>query len=71
MVLTNTVGIIDSDYTGEIMCNIQNVGKGTFLGYAGDKLFQLILIPYSMPKVLYVKELDKTDRGDGGFGSTD
>lgn len=71
LILTNTVGIIDSDYRGEILCNIQNVGKGTYLGYTGDRLFQLVLIPCITPKVIYVNEFStKTDRGDGGFGST-
>lgn len=69
--LVNTVGIIDSDYRGEIKFNLRNVGKTTFLGYAGDRLFQLILVPYSKLEIELVESLDNTERGDGGFGSTD
>lgn len=70
LILKNTVGIIDSDYTGEILCNIENVGSETFLGYAGDRLFQLIIVPCATPKVVYVDELKTTERGSAGFGST-
>jgi dUTP pyrophosphatase len=70
--LTNTVGLIDSDYQGEILLNIYNQGNETFLGYKYDTLFQLVLVPVVTPTLIYVKEFEETTkRGEGGFGSTD
>ncbi len=70
--LANTIGVIDSDYQGEILLNIRNVGNNTFLGYKYDCLFQLIITPIRVEKMVFVQDFDnKTDRGDGGFGSTD
>ena len=71
LVLTNTVGIIDADYRGNLMCNIKNIGNTTFIGYRGDKLFQLVILPYATMRPVYVDELETTERGSGGFGSTD
>jgi dUTP pyrophosphatase len=69
--LTNTVGVIDSDYQGEIKLNILNKGMETFLGYRGDRLFQLVIVPCLVEKIVYVKEFKlTTERAEGGFGST-
>ena len=71
LVLTNTIGWIDSDYQGEIFLSIKNVGTEAFLGYKYDKLFQLVIVPILTPKLVFVKEFDTiTDRGERGFGST-
>ncbi len=69
--LTNTVAIIDSDYQGEILLDILNSGRQTFLGYRGDRLFQLVIVPTFTDKILYVDTFEtKTKRSEGGFGST-
>jgi len=69
--LTNTVGVIDSDYQGEIFLPIYNGGVETFLGYRGDRLFQLVVVPVAVDKVIYVNKFNTvTDRAEGGFGST-
>lgn len=69
--LTNTVGVIDSDYQGEIRLIIKNTSRETFMGYRGDKLFQLVVVPFLPPKPIFVTEFDKeTKRGSNGFGST-
>ncbi len=70
MVLSNSVGVIDSDYRGEIKVNMLEV---TFEGTpykAGHRVGQLVIAP--IPNVQYVEvdELSDTARGDGGFGST-
>lgn len=67
MMLTNCVGVIDSDYRGEI----QAVFAGPKMGYnIGDRIGQLVIVPN--PKVEYVEaeELSETERGAGGYGST-
>lgn len=70
--LTNSVGVIDSGYTGEIKFNFRvlNQNRGVKIYEIGDRIGQLIIMPY--PKVVFeeVSELQSTDRGDGGFGST-
>lgn len=70
--LTNTCGVIDHGYQGEIMLSIRNVGRERFLGYKYDRLFQMLIVPVHTPKVLFVTEFDEpTTRGEGGFGSSD
>ena len=70
--LINTVGVIDSDYQGEIILNIRNVSRETYLGYKYDALFQLIIVPIMTDTIVFVEKFNTTtDRGDGGFGSTD
>jgi dUTP pyrophosphatase len=80
MRLTNAVGVIDSDYRGEIRFNFDNTHEwfGNFYKWAprhiayyeGDRIGQLVIMP--IPKVEFeeVDELSSTDRGEGGFGST-
>lgn len=68
--LANGVGVIDSDYTGEIMCVLQNNGGEPYTIYPGDRIAQLVLVPIAVADVLFVDELGTTARGDGGFGST-
>jgi len=63
--------VIDSDYTGEIHLHVFNVGLEDVEIYAGDKLVQFLLIPVFHCDIEVVKKIDKeTERGDGGFGST-
>jgi len=69
MILTNSVGVIDSGYRGEVRVRFKYV-KGTKSYEVGDKIAQLIIIPYPIVEFEEVEELSNTDRGDGGFGST-
>lgn len=65
-------GLIDSDYRGEIMVLLRNFSKTETAHFeAGDAIAQLILMPCIATSVRLVKQLSETQRGDGGFGSTD
>ncbi|MEQ8308104.1 MAG: dUTP diphosphatase [Hoeflea sp.] len=63
-------GVIDSDYRGEIKVILHNLGYKTFPVQRGERIAQLILEKISIPEVVEVENLDITERGDGGFGST-
>lgn len=69
--LINDVGIIDEDYRGYIGVKLINEGKEDYLIEVRDRVAQLILVPYVQAEISYVDELDETDRGTSGFGSTD
>ena len=66
----NTPGTIDSDYRGEIKIILINLGKKPFDIKSGDRIAQIIVCPVSKAKFKEVKQLPKTTRGKGGFGST-
>ena len=66
----NCVGVIDSDYRGEILVGLQNSGGSEFTIQPGDRIAQLMVVPVVQPRLRLVDELDETDRGAGGFGST-
>ena len=69
--LTNHVGVIDSSYRGEIMLKykcIESFGKNTY--QVGDRVGQIIILPYPSIEFEEVKELSVTERGQGGYGST-
>lgn len=68
--LANSVGIIDSDYRGEIIVALRNLGDYPFIVNHGMRIAQLIAVPIALPDVCEVDTLDSTDRGYGGFGST-
>lgn len=68
--LVNAVGVVDSDYTGEVSCPIINLGREAYTIRPGDRIAQLVVIPVARVAVTMVPELARTDRGDGGFGST-
>lgn len=71
--MTNHVGVIDSGYRGEIMITYKNRDcfDGTFEPYQiGDRVAQLIIMPYPTINLTEVKELSETERGEGGHGST-
>lgn len=70
VVLRNTVGVIDSDYRGNIILNlVTDEGFAVDLK-AGQRVAQLVLVPILTPELEVVDELDETTRGHGGFGST-
>lgn len=68
--LANCVGVIDADYRGEIKAAIQNNSKEPFEIKKGDRICQLIIQPYIKAVLIEAENLDETDRGAGGFGST-
>lgn len=70
VVPSNCVGVIDSDYRGEIMVGLYNSGESDYTVQPGDRIAQLMVVPVVQAKVTLVDELDETDRGAGGFGST-
>ena len=68
--LSNGVGVIDSDYRGEIGVGLVNLGQSAYTVRPGDRIAQLMVTPVVQPTVVQVSALDDTDRGAGGFGST-
>ena len=66
----NTPGTIDSDYRGEIKVILINLGKENFTVNNGDRIAQFVVAPVVMGEFSIVSSLDKTQRGEGGFGST-
>lgn len=62
------VGIIDSDYRGEIVALIHNASNTNYTIYPGDKIAQLVIVPVQLPE--FVDVWNDTKRGEGGFGST-
>ena len=66
----NCVGVIDSDYRGEIIVGLQNSGESEFTVRPGDRIAQLMVAPVVRADLQMVEELDETARGAGGFGST-
>lgn len=63
-------GTVDYGYTGEIGVVLTNLGKDDFYIETGDRIAQLVVCPIQKPKITIVDTLEKTDRGDKGFGST-
>ena len=66
----NCVGVIDSDYRGELLVGLQNSSDQEYVIQPGDRIAQLMVAPVIQAKVTMVDELDETARGAGGFGST-
>lgn len=70
IVLGNLVGLIDSDYQGELMISCWNRGAESFTIEQGDRIAQLVLVPVVQARFNIVSEFVKTKRGTGGFGSS-
>jgi dUTP pyrophosphatase len=70
IVLGNLVGLIDSDYQGQIMVSTWNRGHQSFTLNPLDRLAQLVVVPVLQVAFDVVDEFDASTRGDGGFGST-
>jgi dUTP pyrophosphatase len=68
--LGNAVGVVDSDFRGEIQAIIYNAGNNDFVINEGDRIAQAVLMKHEKVKFDFVDELDETERGEGGFGST-
>ena len=68
--LSNCVGVIDSGYRGEIGATLINNDKSPHLLHAGERVCQLVIVPFATCELNVVDELDDTDRGANGFGSS-
>ena len=68
--LANGVGVIDSDYRGEIGVGLLNTSDADYTVSPDDRIAQLMVVPVVQPALTVVEELDDTQRGAGGFGST-
>jgi dUTP pyrophosphatase len=69
--LTNSVGLIDRDFRGEIMAKFADTYLGDVEGYdIGDRIGQLVIMPVPEVEYVEVEELSETERGAGGYGST-
>lgn len=68
--LANAVGIIDSDYRGEIQVPLINLGKEDFTVTCGMRVAQLVVTPFLTQEWVMTDTLDETERGTGGFGSS-
>lgn len=66
----NKVGVCDEDYTGEYIVAVHNHSDDIEVIHHKDRIAQLLFIPYEQAKFVLVDELEETDRGDGGFGSS-
>ena len=68
IVLGNLVGLIDSDYQGQLMVSIWNRGQTTFTIEPGERVAQMIIVPVVQAELNLVEDFDATERGEGGFG---
>ena len=69
LILANCVGVIDSGYRGEIKCRFKHITR-TNKYSIGDRIAQLVIMPYPNIELKEVSELSSTERSDGSFGST-
>lgn len=68
IVLGNLVGLIDSDYQGQLMVSCWNRGHTIFTIHPGERIAQLLLVPVIQAELDIVNNFDKSQRGEGGFG---
>ena len=68
--ILNTPGTIDADYRGEVGVLLINLSNDTFKIKNGDRIAQMVIAKYEQAEWISVEQLDTTQRGDGGFGST-
>ena len=68
--LANGVGVVDSDYRGELAVPLRNHGSDDFILIPGDRIAQLVVTPVLFPNIEEAETLGETLRGGGGFGST-
>ena len=68
--LSNSVGVIDSDYRGELLVSLHNTMSETAILCEGERVAQLVVVPCPRHELVECEKLDETERGDGRFGST-
>lgn len=66
----NKVGVVDADYRGELMVALHNHSGEARVIHNGDRIAQMVILPYLTADFVLSEELDETERGEGGFGST-
>jgi dUTP pyrophosphatase len=70
IVLGNLVGLIDSDYQGQVMVSCWNRGQSNFTIQPGERIAQLVVVPVAQVEFVVVDEFAASERGAGGFGSS-
>lgn len=70
LALSNGIGVVDSDYRGEIMAAMINLGSEAYTIEPGERVAQLMFVPVFHANLIPSDSLDETERGNGGFGST-
>ena len=70
VVLGNLVGLIDSDYQGQLMVSLWNRGKEAFTIQPFERIAQMVIVPVVQARFNVVDDFDASHRGEGGFGST-
>ena len=70
IVLGNLVGLIDSDYQGQVLVSVWNRGQAAFTVQPMDRIAQLVVVPVQQVEFNVVEEFEVSSRGSGGFGST-
>ena len=68
--LANSVGVVDSDYRGEVIVSLINHSDTAYTISPGERIAQMVIMPVCLPEIMPADELTDTLRGDGGFGST-
>lgn len=68
--LANCVGVVDSDYRGEVCVGLTNISKNPYTIMPDERIAQLVIAPVCICDAVEVEDLDSTERGEGGFGST-
>ena len=68
--LANCVGVVDSDYRGEIKVPLINHSDCAYIVHNGDRIAQMVIMPVILPSFIESEEVGETERGEGGFGST-
>jgi dUTP pyrophosphatase len=66
----NTPGTIDEGYRGEVGVILANFGSEDFVVSKGDKIAQIVVAPVTIAQIVETSDVDETERGEGGFGST-
>lgn len=70
IVLSQCVGVVDSDYRGEVVVPLKNTSNTPFEVKNSDRIAQMVITKCELPTPIVVEELDETERGEAGFGST-
>ncbi len=70
LVPSNAVGVVDADYRGEVMVSVSNTSDETYVMEPNERFAQLVFMPVFTASLFEVDDLDTTERGAGGFGST-
>lgn len=70
LAMANGVGVIDSDYRGELMVPVVNLSQQDIHIANGERIAQMLIMPVCIPDMIELSGLDETQRGAGGFGST-